>query len=334
MAEPVLAAVQTDDRRIELREFPRPAIGADDGLLRVEACGICGSDMHAYLGHDERRPAPLILGHEAAGVIVSGPRAGERVAVNPLVTCRRCDACLSGRTNLCAERQIISMPPREGAFAERVAVPEPNLVAVPDDVPLQKAALAEPVATSYHAVGLAERVSARPAAEWRAVVIGGGAIGMAAALVLRSRGVRNIDVAEPNPGRRRTLAREAGLRPYDPASGEPGVGSADVVVDAVGAAASRRSASRLARPGAVIVHIGLGEPRDGLDIRRLTLQEIAFIGAYTYTALDFRKAVEALTSGALGGLDWTEERPLGEGARAFAEIREGRVEAAKIVLRS
>jgi threonine dehydrogenase-like Zn-dependent dehydrogenase len=87
-------------------------------LVRVEAVGICGSDMHAYLGHDERRPAPLILGHEAAGVVVDGPLQGKRVTVNPLATCGKCRACLSGRNNLCPNRQILSMVPRQGAFAE------------------------------------------------------------------------------------------------------------------------------------------------------------------------------------------------------------------------
>jgi L-gulonate 5-dehydrogenase len=88
-------------------------------LLSVEAVGICGSDMHAFLGHDERRPAPLILGHEAAGRMADGTR----VVVNPLVTCGDAPPAGTGRDNICANRQIISMPPREGAFAERLAMP-------------------------------------------------------------------------------------------------------------------------------------------------------------------------------------------------------------------
>jgi L-gulonate 5-dehydrogenase len=100
---------------LEFSDAADPVPQPDEVLVAVEAVGICGSDMHAWHGHDERRPAPLILGHEAAGRIVTGPRKGERVTINPLVTCGRCDACVSGRSNVCAARQIISMPPREGA---------------------------------------------------------------------------------------------------------------------------------------------------------------------------------------------------------------------------
>ena len=137
------------------RTVPGPQTRAGEHLIKVEAVGICGSDMHAYLGHDARRPAPLILGHEAACTIVGGTRDGARVTVNPLVTCGTCLACKSRRENLCPTRQIISMQPREGAFAQYLAMPEQNLVNVPHDVPLIKAALAEPLAVSWHAARLA-----------------------------------------------------------------------------------------------------------------------------------------------------------------------------------
>ena len=116
---------------LEFSDAADPVPQPDEVLVAVEAVGICGSDMHAWHGHDERRPAPLILGHEAAGRIVTGPRKGERVTINPLVTCGRCDACVSGRSNVCAARQIISMPPREGAFAQLVRIPERNVVTIP-----------------------------------------------------------------------------------------------------------------------------------------------------------------------------------------------------------
>ena len=108
---------------LAFRDVPDPIATNNEHLIRVEAVGICGSDMHAYLGHDARRPAPLILGHEAAGVIVGGPNDGMRVTVNPLVTCGTCACCRSGRENLCPTRQIISMQPREGAFAQFVTMP-------------------------------------------------------------------------------------------------------------------------------------------------------------------------------------------------------------------
>ena len=107
--------------------------------------GICGSDMHAFLGHDERRPSPLILGHEPSGIIVGGENDGKKVTINPLVTCGHCRFCTSSRDNLCLTRQIISMPPREGAFAVYVSIPKQNLISVPDDVSLENACLTEPL---------------------------------------------------------------------------------------------------------------------------------------------------------------------------------------------
>ena len=163
------------------RNVPDAMPQADEHLIRVDAVGSCGSDMHAYLGHDARRPAPLILGHEAAGVIVGGPKDGMRVTINPLVINPDSAASRAGRENLCPDRQIISMPPREGAFAELVAMPERNLVQVPDHVPLTTAALVEPLAVSWHTVRLTLE-AIHPAMDRTALVIGGGAIGLAAAL--------------------------------------------------------------------------------------------------------------------------------------------------------
>jgi L-iditol 2-dehydrogenase len=329
------ALVYTGPQALALRDEPDPAPAADEVLVRIEAVGICGSDMHAYLGHDERRPAPLILGHEAAGRVVEGRLAGRRVTINPLVTCGVCADCLGGRANLCAERQIISMPPRQGAFAEYVALPERNLVEVPEGMSPTVAALAEPVATGLHAVLLAHRHAHRPLSEGRALVMGGGAVGLSAALVLRSHGCHDVWLADTNPARRAMVATAGIDAVYDPTvAGEgPAPGSVDVVIDAVGAKATRGAAIALARPGGVVVHVGLLDAADGVDVRRLTLQEIALVGCYTYTMVDFRAAVGALHSGALGALDWYEERDLTEGVVAFDDLLNGRCGSAKVILR-
>ena len=321
------ALVYTGPEALEFRDVADPVAEPGQVLIRIDSSGICGSDMHAFLGHDARRPAPLILGHEAAGVITGGPRAGERVTINPLVSCGTCHACRTGRENLCPERKIISMPPREGAFAQYVTMREENLVTVPDGFPLEKAALAEPMAVSWHSarLGLA---ALHPGDERRALVIGGGAIGLAAALALKAMGCEDVTIVEPNPTRRAYLEQHCGI-----AAVSEGAGLWPLVVDAVGYAATRAVASELTAPGGVIVHIGLGEDTGGLDVRRMTLQEITFIGTYTYTAQDFRDTAQAMFDGRLGPLDWIEERPLSDGASAFADIRAGRVAAPKIVLK-
>ncbi|MEO0623511.1 MAG: alcohol dehydrogenase catalytic domain-containing protein [Pseudomonadota bacterium] len=323
------ALVYTGPEALAYQEASDPVPG-DNPLIEIAHVGICGSDMHAYLGHDERRPAPLILGHEAAGTVIGGPGAGTRVTVNPLVTCGVCEDCLAGRENLCAFRQIISMPPREGAFAEQLSIPERNLVTIPDGVPTEKAALAEPLACGWHAVRLARRVLLRPLEEARCLVFGGGAIGLGAALALLAQGARSVALAEPHADRRAIVAKAGDIQAIEPASDLPeGV---DLVIDGVGIEATRAAASAAVRPGGAILHIGLGSAAGGLDIRRMTLQEITFIGTYTYTAQDFRDTAQAIFDGRLGALDWTEIRPLSEGARAFADIRAGSVAAPKIIL--
>lgn len=308
------------------RDAPDPVPAEGEEVVRIDAVGICGSDMHAYLGHDSRRPAPLILGHEAAGVIMGGAREGTRVTINPLVSCGVCNACRTQRENLCPQRQIISMPPREGAFAQYVAMPSHNLVVVPDAVALDHAALAEPLAVSWHSVRLGlEALDA--GGQQRALVIGGGAIGLAAALAFKAQGLADVTIVEPNDGRRAFLQNTCGQETTATAEGQYGI-----VVDAVGYAATRAAASAHTEPGGVIVHIGLGEDTGGLDIRRMTLQEITFIGTYTYTAQDFRDTAQAIFDGRLGPLDWIETRALADGAAAFADLRAGRVASPKIVL--
>ncbi|MFT5001378.1 MAG: threonine dehydrogenase-like Zn-dependent dehydrogenase, partial [Planctomycetota bacterium] len=289
-------------------------------------------DMHAFLGHDDRRPAPLILGHEVSGIIVGGPNDGKKVTINPLVTCGKCPACKSGRDNLCPDRQIISMMPREGGFAEYVAMSIGNTVAVPDHFSLEKASLAEPIACGWHAVRLAKIALHSTMPNTRALVIGGGAIGVGAALSLIALGTLDVTVIEPNEIRRDYLTKNTGLIVLAPKEVETN-DLFDLVIDGVGFVQTRDTASMLVRPGGVIMHIGLGAPDGGLDIRRLTLQEITFIGTYTYTAEDFRATAQAMFDGKLGTLDWIESRPLSEGSRAFRDIRKGTVPAPKVILK-
>ncbi|MGB3244846.1 MAG: zinc-binding dehydrogenase, partial [Sulfitobacter sp.] len=260
------------------------------------------------------------------GIVEGGNKNGLRVTVNPLVTCLTCPACKAGRENLCPKRQIISMQPREGAFAQFISMPEQNLVEVPLEVPLAKAALAEPLAVSWHAARLATE-ALHPSADRRALVIGGGAIGLAASLALKAMGVEDVTIVEPNEARRAFLRDTCGERVATSPEGEY-----PIVIDAVGYAATRASASAVVQSGGVIAHVGLGEDTGGLDVRRMTLQEITFLGTYTYSAQDFRDTAGAIFDGRLGALDWFETRALSEGAQAFSDLRRGTVAAPKIVL--
>ena len=328
------ALVYTGPKTLELRDVASPVASSGDALVKINSVGICGSDMHAWAGHDERRPAPLILGHEASGVIVEGPEAGLSVTVNPLVTCGSCPYCQSGRTILCGSRQIISMAPREGAFAEYLSMPWGNLVWVDHTTSFERAALAEPIACGWHAVRLARQAMKPALEESICLVLGGGAIGLGAGLVLATHGAREIWIGETNPIRRSLIKSTGDFRVFDPLSSDgPSESGADLVVDGVGIEATRALASRIVRPGGVIVHIGLGSATDGLDIRRLTLQEISFFGTYTYTQDDFRETAQAIFDGRLGALDWMDVRPLKDGAKSFEDISMGKVAAPKIILK-
>lgn len=326
------ALVYTANREMTYRDEPRPERGTGDALVAIDSVGICGSDMHAYLGHDRRRVPPLILGHEAVGTVLEGVQAGRKVVLNPLITCGQCVNCLGGRQNLCAQRDLIGMY-RPGAFAEQIAIPETNLIPVPAGMDAHKAALTEPGATALHAIGLAGKTLARPLSEARALVFGAGSVGLLSALMLLDKGVGKVHLAETNALRRDAASAHAKCQVFDPLAHPPPADSFDVVFDAVGNSHTRRASVECARPGSVIVHIGLADAKGKLDVRRMTLQEITFIGCYTYTPVDLRATLAKLHSGALGELEWLEQRPLADGAQAFAELLAGECAAAKVVLR-
>lgn len=321
------ALVYDGKETLNYRDMPAPEPEAGEHLIKVAAVGICGSDMHAYHGTDPRRPAPLILGHEAAGVIVGGPRDGDRVTVNPLVTSQTNEYTETGRENLSPTRELLSMPPREGAFAEYLRAPDENLVTVPDGVAFTHAAMAEPLAVCWHAVKLA-RNAVSDGADRRALVIGGGAIGVGSARALMAMGFDDVTLVEPNAKRCAFVRDVVGITAVE----DVGDARFGVVIDAVGYAATRAAACRAIKPGGVIAHIGLGDGEGGLDIRYMTLQEITFIGTYCYTKQDFRETAEAIFDGRLGDMSWTETRNLKDGAAAFSALDAGQVPTPKIVL--
>ena len=329
------ALVYTNTNEVTYRDEPDPVRGDGEVVLDIDAVGICGSDLHAYHGRDPRRSPPLILGHEVSGTIVEGNGAGTRVTVNPLITCGRCHYCRTGRDNLCSNRTMIGMT-RPGGFAERMSIPAASLIAIPQDMTPRQAALTEPAATALHAIDRATRALARPLPEARTLVIGGGAVGLLAALLLKSYGCRDLCLAETNPLRRDSAGRAAGCETYDPHEGNGrGVAdnSADLVLDAVGGKSTRNAAFQAVRPGGIIVHVGLMDWASEIDMRKLTLAEITLIGTYTYSTADLDATVAALYRGAFGDLHWVEERSLADGATAFADLDKGRTAAAKILLR-
>jgi alcohol dehydrogenase len=330
------ALVYTQPGEMQLLERPLPDAASGEVVLKIEAVGICGSDMHAWHGHDPRRQPGLVLGHEFVGSVTqsaaSGYAPGTRWTGNPLITCGVCEYCVQGRNNLCANRTMVGMT-RPGAYAEYMSIPAASLIAMPQDMPATVAALTEPAATAWHAVNLSLRALHRPLHECRVLVIGGGAIGMLAALLLRHMGVQRLTVSELNPLRRQTLQQSVGCEAIDPRAQPLPDAAFDYVMDAVGSKITRQQAFATIKPGGVIMHVGLQDWASEIDMRKLTLAEITLLGTYTYTTADLRATVDALHRGVFGDLAWVEERPLAEGPQAFIDLDQGRSASAKIVLR-
>jgi 2-desacetyl-2-hydroxyethyl bacteriochlorophyllide A dehydrogenase len=329
------ALVYTQPNEVQLQERPLPDLVAGEVVLKIEAVGICGSDMHAWHGHDPRRKPGLVLGHEFVGRIVqsaaSGFAVGTRFTGNPLITCGVCEYCVQGRNNLCANRTMVGMT-RPGAFAEYMSLPAASLIAMPQELSSRAAALTEPAATAWHAINLTMRALARPMHECRVLVIGGGAIGMLSALLLRHLGVHRVVLAELNALRREAVVAQARCEAIDPRAAAPDENSFDVVIDAVGAKATRTQAFIAIKPGGVIMHVGLQDWASEIDMRKLTLAEVTLLGTYTYTTADLRATVAALARGDFGDLSWVEERTLAEGQQAFLDLDQGRCASAKVIL--
>jgi len=330
------ALVYTGVEEMEFREEKEPSEKPGESILKVHASGICGSDMHAYHGKDERRIPPLILGHEVSGQIVNGKLKDQISVLNPLITCRNCEYCKSGREHLCPDRVLLGMNrpyERQGAFAELITVPDHNIFKVPEKLDVKEAAVAEPTAVSYHAVLLAVEASKKPLNECRTLVQGGGAIGLLCALILsKIQGNSNLTISDPNQKRLNACSKFVEAKTVSPDHKDIKESSFDLVFDTVGLEVSRQQAISVVKPGGIIVHIGLTQPAGSFNFRKATLQEVTFIGTYCYTNKEFGETIDILTNNKLGKIEWIEYRNLKDGWGAFKEIHDGTCSAPKIVL--
>ncbi len=330
------ALVYTDTQKIEYREEKDPTEKKGESILKIQASGICGSDMHAYHGKDERRIPPLILGHEVSGVIQNGKFKNKTVVLNPLISCEKCDYCKNGREHLCPERTMIGMSTpikREGGLAELVSVPEQNIYEIPKELDAKEAALAEPTAVALHAVVLAEQTLKKDLSKSKVLIQGAGAIGLLCGLILsKEKNCNNIVLSDPNKKRLDECSKYLKAKFVSPKDNSIKENEFDLVMDSVGLEVSRQQAIHVIAPGGSIVHIGLTQPSGTFNFRKLTIQEITLIGTYCYTNNDFKNTLDLLTNKKLGSLQWIEYRELKKGAEAFKEIHDGTCIAPKIIL--
>jgi len=330
------ALVYTQANEMQVLERPYPSLESGEVVLKIDSVGICGSDMHAYHGKDPRRMPGLVLGHEFSGTIAEAGSplfsVGQRVTGNPLITCGHCEYCLQGRNNLCANRTMVGMT-RPGAFAEYMSIPASSLIALPEHLSLDDAAITEPAATAVHAINLSMRALQRPVQECRVLVLGGGAIGMLSALLLKHYGVDHIDLAEVNPLRRKAIEKHVGCTTFNPIEEQVSENAYEFVMDCVGAVVTRNSALAAVKPGGVVMHVGLQDWSSEIDMRKLTLAEITLLGTYTYSTIDLQATVHLLARKAFGDLSWVEKRSLDDGPQAFIDLHAGKTAAAKILLK-
>ena len=330
------ALVYTGTEKLEYKDFNNPNLINEESIIKVTASGICGSDMHAYHGKDERRIPPLILGHEVSGIIEEGSEKGKKVVLNPLITCGNCEYCKSGSEHLCSKRVLLGMNrpiERQGGFAELVLVPNKNIYELPNGLDINKAPIAEPTAVSLHAVELGEKHLNKTFKETRCLVIGGGAIGLLCALILEKiKNCKEIVLSEPNKKRLEVCSKNLNSKCTTPNDTSLFDSSFDIVFDTVGLEITRQDAIKKVKPGGSIIHIGLTQPSGVFDFRKATLQEVTFVGTYCYTNEDFENTLKLLSKNEIGDLDWIEFRSLSKGAEAFKQIHDGSCSAPKIIL--
>ena len=330
------ALVYTDIEKVVYQDYEIPKIKSGESLIKISASGICGSDMHAYHGKDERRVPPLILGHEISGVVKEGKTIGQKVIINPLISCGDCEFCNLGSEHLCKRRALLGMNKpivKEGGLAEFIAVPDTNLNNLPENLDINKAAISEPTAVSLHAVEIGEKNLSIPIKDAKILIIGGGAIGILSALIIEKiKKNNNLTLIEINEKRLKVCKNNLNSKVLLPNSKDLRINSFDFVIDAVGNDKTRQTAVQFAKPGSVIVHAGLTNSDGRFDFRKVTLQEISFIGTYCYTAKDFKQTINILKDGLIGDLNWIEYRELKDGAQAFKQIHDGTCAAPKIVL--
>ncbi|HUS06395.1 MAG TPA: galactitol-1-phosphate 5-dehydrogenase [Bryobacteraceae bacterium] len=279
-------------KHLEVVEFPQPEIGPEDLLIRVKACGICGSDIHGYDGSTGRRLPPLVMGHEAAGVVeAAGPsvksfRPGDRVTFDSTIYCGHCFFCIRGEVNLCDNRQVLGVSPgeyrRHGAFAEYVAVPQRVCYKLPETLPFEHAAMIEAVSVAVHAVSLTPIKLGDTA-----VVVGSGMIGLLVVQALRLAGCSRIIAVDLDQAKL-SIARQLGAEEtFSPSDGDvpkrireltAGRG-ADVAMEVVGATATLQTALNSVRKGGVVTLVGNLAPKVELPLQIVVTRQIQLIGS-------------------------------------------------------
>ncbi|HTU33420.1 MAG TPA: galactitol-1-phosphate 5-dehydrogenase [Candidatus Acidoferrum sp.] len=330
-------------RKLELADLAAPEPSVGEVLIRVAACGICGSDVHGYDGSSGRRIPPIVMGHEAAGTIaavgrtVSGFSEGDRVTFDSTVYCGECMYCRRGEINLCDRREVLGVScgdyRRAGAFAEFVAVPARIVHRLPQTVPFAEAALLEAVSVALHAVSL---IPARHTDS--ALVIGAGTIGLLLQQALRVAGCARVFVSDVDSTRLKLseqLGATAAFLSQDLAndiSAQTNGAGVDIAIEAVGKTATVHAAIDSVRKGGIVVLVGNISPEVSLPLQKVVSRQIRLQGSCA-SAGEYPRAIELLTSGAIHVKPLiSATAPLNDGPQWFERLYAGEPNLMKVVL--
>ena len=328
------ALLLTAPSRLEFVDFPEPQPADGEVVVKVHACGICGSDIHGWDGSSGRRNAPLIMGHEASGEIVAtGPsvkkwRAGDRVTFDSTIYCGACAYCRSGQVNLCESRRVVGVSPAEykqhGAFAERLAIPERILYRLPDTLPYDQAAMVEPVSIAIHAV---QRTKIAPNST--AVVIGSGMIGLLVIQALRWAGAKQV-VAIDLADNRLALARQLGATHTINSGREDAAATVAKITDGLGAETAfevvgftptLNLAINVVKRGGTCVLVGNLSPKtQDFPLQAVVTKELTLLGSCS-SAGEYPLCLDLIARGVINVKPMIEAVvPLAEGAGWFEKL--------------
>lgn len=334
MSQRMKALVLDKYSSLQMHAVPVPDISDGDILIKVKRAGICGSELSGYAGINTQRKPPLIMGHEFSGTVVragagvTNVRVGDRVTVNPLVSCGKCKFCRSGSSHLCRKRELIGAQ-RPGGFAEYVAAPADQAYALPDHVSFQEGALTEPLACAVHVV---EMLNMRPSS--RLLIMGAGTIGLFVLQIAKIYGIQRISVFDIND-RRLDIARQLGGDAYsdkEVLTDWQREEAFEGAVDAVGLDATRVQCIRSVCPGSTVVLSGLHDEESNMSVNWMIRNEIRLFGAFAYTSEDFENALFMIQKGDIRLLPWVRETPLAQGMDCFETLLHDAGGIAKILL--
>ena len=338
------AMVLAEYKRLELVDVPQPSPGSGEVLIRVAACGICGSDVHGYDGSSGRRIPPIVMGHEAAGVVaevgagVHSWRPGDRVTFDSTVSCGECAFCRRGDVNLCERREVLGVScgeyRRAGAFAEYLVVPERILYALPDAMPFAEAAMLEAISVALHAVRMAGVQGGETA-----LIVGAGMIGLLTLQAARIAGCSRVLVADIDATRLR-MAEVLGADEVLQLSGAEmsrevlrrTAAGVDVALEAVGREETVTAAIESVAKGGTVVLIGNISPRVSIPLQTVVSRQLRLQGTAASSG-EYPQAIELVASGKIKVKPLISAvAPLEEGPRWFERLYANEPNLMKIVL--